>query len=66
LCATSEPRKTISLDLVVFLQSGLAIKVFGSISEVAGFGRVGAREFDEVAGFGWWARGIGPRWVRTH
>jgi hypothetical protein len=57
LCMTSEPRrKTIRLNLIVFLHSGLAIRVVGPVSQVAGFGRVGAREFDEVAGFGWLVR----------
>jgi hypothetical protein len=32
LCTTSEPRrKTIRLDLIVFLHSGLAIRVFGPV-----------------------------------
>jgi hypothetical protein len=40
LCMTSEPRrKTIRLNLIVFLHSGLAIRVVGPVSQVAGFGR---------------------------
>jgi hypothetical protein len=31
---------------------------FGPISEVAGFGQVDAREFDEVARFGWWVHRV--------